>query len=130
MGKRSSRIDRTGDYIAMAPWLAEQSSREKCAVCNQQYGRVSAEFILAKQVIDHIFPVRFLLSMHLDPHITMNTLSCCQSCHARKLQHETLIFAGDVLGFLRGLKRIGYPMERVITAARFYGFAEVDKFSK
>src|SRR5690348_11426283 len=120
---RPSRIERDGEYVAMPAWLAEQASRPRCEVCNRLYGSIDAErFIHVKQAIDHIFPVRFLLRLHLDPHVLLNTLSLCNSCHARKLLHETRIFSGDVLGFIEGLKVIGYPMKRVEEAAARYGF--------
>lgn len=112
---------RQGEYTKMPAWLIEQSTRPRCEACNGTYGNIR-DFMRLKQVIDHIFPVRFLLSLKLKPHLSINTVSLCQSCHARKLVHETRIFAGDVLGFISGLNSIGYPALRVEEAAAHYGF--------
>jgi hypothetical protein len=120
---KASRIERDGEYVPMPAWLAEQSRRTACEACKRVYGRIYTNtFIVANQIVDHIFPVRFLLHMNLDPHVLVNTISLCNSCHARKLQHETRIFAGDVLGFIEGLNLIGYPMKRVEESAAYYGF--------
>lgn len=116
------RVERTGEYTQMPSWLIEQSTRAHCEVCGCKYGTLDARFIKRKQCVDHLFPVRFLLALGLEPHLSINTLSVCGSCHAKKLVHETRIFAGDVLGFLEGLNAIGYPMERVNEAAEHYGF--------
>lgn len=115
-------ITRTGDYTKMPSYLAEEAARAKCEVCRRRYGIIDADFIRVRQVIDHIFPVRFLSRLGLDPHVPINVLSCCCACHAEKLVHETKLFGGDVFAFIQGLKRIGYPMNRVNLAAAHYGF--------
>lgn len=117
-------ITRAGDYDKMPAYLSEECGRAKCEVCCRRYGIIDAEFIRVRQVCDHIFPVRFLRNLKLDPHVPINILSCCCSCHAEKLAHETRLFGGDVYGFIQGLKRIGYPMRRVNLAAAHYGFRQ------
>lgn len=123
--KRSSRIERFGEYLKMPSWLSENASRKSCEACHRKYGTIDMErFVQVKQICDHIFPVRFLLRLRLNPHLSINVVSICAGCHGRKLRYETLIFAGDVLGFMAGLRRIGYPMQRVREAAAHYGFTE------
>src|SRR6266850_855589 len=124
---KKKRIKRDGEYVAMPRALMLKSRRMFCEVCGTRYGQIRATpnvddavFLKVKQVVDHIFPVRFLLTLKLDPHVEVNMLSCCGTCHGRKLPHEDKIFRGDVLGFMGGLNRIGYPMERVVAAAKHF----------
>ena len=73
---------------------------------------------------------RFLLPRGLAPHREINIVSICATCHGSKLKHETRIFAGDVYGYLEGLRSINYPLERIREAAHHYRFREVEKFLK
>lgn len=132
---KKKRVKREGDYVAMPRALMMKSRRMHCEVCHTRYGQIRATasvtdavFLKVKQVIDHIFPVRFILTLKLDPHTHKNTLSCCGSCHARKLRHEDKIFRADVHGFIAGLNLIGYPLDRVIQAARHFSLLEIEKF--
>jgi hypothetical protein len=132
---KKKRIKREGSYVPMPRGLMLKSRRMYCEVCGTRYGQIRATasvtdavFLKVKQVCDHLFPVKFLLRLKLDPHVEVNMMSVCASCHGRKLKHEDKIFRGDVLGFMAGLNRIGYPVERVRAAAMHFGFLEVEKF--
>lgn len=128
---KKKRIKREGDYVPMPRALMLKSRRMHCECCRTRYGQMratasvdSAVFLKVKQVIDHIFAVRFLLPLKLDPHVEVNMVSVCGSCHGRKLKHEDKIFRGDVASFIAGLSSIGYPMDRVLKAAEHYDFIE------
>lgn len=129
----SKREKRDGKYDAMPKPLMYRCRRMSCEVCTAIYGRLpldSVVFSVTKQCIDHIFPVRFLRKLGLDPHVEVNLISICGVCHARKLKHEDKIFVADVLAFMNGLNKIGYPMNRVRAAAEHYGFMEVERWVK
>jgi hypothetical protein len=127
---KKKRQPRGGEYDSMPKALMYRSRRMNCEVCRAIYGRIvdSKTFATADQCIDHIFPVRFLRRLKLDPHVEINMISICGICHARKLKHEDKIFTGDVLSFMNGLNRIGYPLDRVRAAAEHYGFVAVGKW--
>ncbi len=130
--KRSSRIVREGEYAPLPDHLGEQCRRPQCECCTKRYGQLvlgtSGTILKVRQCLDHIFPVRFLEHLGVDAQVEINILSVCATCHGRKLPIETLIFAGDAFGYIRGLNRIGYPMERVMEAAWHYGFSTAAKF--
>ena len=125
------RIKRYGDYRGMPKQLLMRCARIFCTVCNTHYGELRVArnvFLHVEQCLDHIWPVRFLLSLNLDPHQEVNIVSVCGTCHGKKLKHEDKIFAGNTAGFLEGLNKIGYPMDRVYEAGKHYGFTEAAKF--
>jgi 5-methylcytosine-specific restriction endonuclease McrA len=132
-------LKRDGDFTGMLGPVRHAALRLFCEVCGERYGGMvvnreldghlnQALFLDVKQIVDHIFPRRFLAKRKLDPHVQVNLLSLCSSCHGKKKIAETRIFAGDVHGFMKGLNKIGYPMERVVAAARHYGFPEIAQF--
>lgn len=133
---KKKRVKREGSYVAMPRALMMKSRRMHCEICMTRYGQMRATasvtdavFLKVKQVIDHIFSVRFLLNLNLHPHVEVNMISVCGTCHGRKLKHEDKIFRGDIASFIAGLNAIGYPMERVVSAAQHFGFMkEIGKF--
>lgn len=71
--------------------------------------------------IDHIVPELFLFQHNIpDPHNPANLICVCKGCHGRKKTVEDRIFRGDRLGFLSGLRELGWPMERVEAVLKFY----------
>ena len=128
---RNSRIERVGAFTLMPRSVRLKAQRMFCEVCNIRYGRhrVGETHITVRQAIDHTFPRRFVQSLQMNEHAQENLLSCCGTCHGKKLQAEKPIFAGDAYAYMRNLIRINWNMERVMDAARIYGFAEVcEKF--
>ena len=122
------RVKRQGDWTEMPSDAAMKASQTNCCICRVRYGTIvrrDDRFTRAIQAIDHVFPRRFLQARDLYPHAGQNLLSICAVDHGRKLTIETLIFTGDTLGWLTGLNVIGYPLDAVYTAAKFYGFNEV-----
>lgn len=82
-----------------------------------------------REAIHHLIPRRWLQQRHLDPHLEVNLISICQSDHARCLWVETLLFAGDVYGFLSELRPISEELyARVFAAAKHYHLEEFLKF--
>jgi hypothetical protein len=132
---RTSKIKREGDYTEIPKMLRFRCNRLLCTICKVKYGAIlvakdGKALIKAVQALDHIWPVRFLLPRGLAPHREINIVSICATCHGSKLKHETRIFAGDVYGYLEGLRSINYPLERIREAAHHYRFREVEKFLK
>jgi hypothetical protein len=128
---RKSRVERKGKFTAipLPAWRAAQ--RMFCECCGKRYGKhVAGETTTTvRQSIDHTFPRRFVQSLKMYEHAQANLLSCCATCHGRKLQAEKPIFGGDVYQYILNLKQIGWNMQRVLEAAEFYGFRECVKFA-
>jgi 5-methylcytosine-specific restriction endonuclease McrA len=71
--------------------------------------------------IDHIVPELLLFKFGItNPHEAVNLICLCRECHGRKKTVEDRLFRGDKLGFLAGLRALGWPMERVEAALKFY----------
>lgn len=71
--------------------------------------------------IDHIVPELFLFMLGIpNPHARVNLICICDADHGRKKTIEDRLFRGDKLGFLAGLRELGWPMERVDAALKFY----------
>jgi 5-methylcytosine-specific restriction endonuclease McrA len=96
--------------LARAQCIARQNGR--CGACNGP---------LPKPQVDHIIP-ELLLFQHgiTNPHEQVNLIAIHPRCHGRKKTIEDLLFRGDKIGFLAGLRRLNWPMERVEEAMRSY----------
>ncbi|MHB8539451.1 MAG: HNH endonuclease signature motif containing protein [Candidatus Acidiferrales bacterium] len=71
--------------------------------------------------IDHIIPELFLFQHSIpDAHDPANLICVCKPCHGRKKTVEDKIFRGDRMGFLSGLRQLGWPMKRVENALKLY----------
>lgn len=106
-------------------------TRKRCAVCGAIYGKLRAhngKVYLAKEAIDHLLARRFLEARGIDPHRIGNLLSTCIHCHGLKVGFEERLFAGDVLGFLQGIKCAGYPVDKVVRFAVSVGLVEFSGF--
>ncbi|HXP82619.1 MAG TPA: hypothetical protein VN976_22155 [Verrucomicrobiae bacterium] len=115
-------------YISKA--LRRKAHQEFCLACGIHYGDVLYEHgkaFFIGEVFDHLFPRRFLLHFALEPNVLFNLASVCQRCHGRKLKAEELLYYSDVLGFVRELHRLNWPLGMVKRAAQEYGFKEVVK---
>lgn len=72
--------------------------------------------------IDHIVPERFVLDHPLGPHAKTNLICITVQEHAAKRKAEDkLLKNGDMLTYLTKLTQLGWPMERVHLALKFYG---------
>lgn len=75
-------------------------------------------------VVDHLFPERWVRAHGLDPHNAANLNSVCAArCHGRKLKFEHYLYAGNLIGFVRGLREMNFPIDRVRAAFTYYGVA-------
>jgi hypothetical protein len=73
-------------------------------------------------VVDHIIPERIIrrFCSHADPHDPRNLVSVCVKCHGKKLRAERMLHAGNVLGFLQEVNRLGYDANAVNRAMHLY----------
>jgi 5-methylcytosine-specific restriction endonuclease McrA len=69
-----------------------------------------------KHCVDHTIPFRLMDKWSLDPNQYDNLLTLCDSCHGKKHSIEDRLLRGDVLGFLRGLVAMNYPIGRIRAA--------------
>lgn len=91
---------------------ARDRDGHRCQVCG------NPEKKGAKMDVDHIVPFRSVLRNDL-----INLLSVCKApCHVLKTTTaERAFLRGDYLGFLQMMNAMGWPMERVNTAVRWWG---------
>lgn len=120
--KRKGNYENLGeDWNRRKPEQLALIQAPNCEVCKislkQSMKKYESEFIR-----DHVVPVRHLTSLHV-PGVSreVNLMAICVFCHGRKRAAEERLFRGDVMGFLRVLNEIGWPMERVIKALDSFG---------
>jgi len=114
-------VKREGEFLMMPVKARNQARRLNCQVCGSYYGTMRAyedsdhrsPFIKIRQHIDHLIPRRWLEARGINPHLQKNLLSVCGSCHGRKKKFEDRLFQGDAIGWLTGLKQVGYPITRI-----------------
>lgn len=125
---RLERAELDNPYIPKA--LRRLAHQEFCLACGRRYGDILYErgkMFLVIEVFDHLFPRRFLLRFHLEPNVETNLASVCQRCHGGKLKAEERLYRSDVLGFVRELRRLNWPLGMVKSSATEFGFKEVVK---
>jgi 5-methylcytosine-specific restriction endonuclease McrA len=76
-----------------------------------------------KHSVDHIIPFRLMVQWGLDPNQPDNLVTTCGSCHGKKQGFEDRLIRGDVVGFLRGLVSIHYPLDRIRAACALAGLS-------
>jgi hypothetical protein len=128
-----SEVDRSGGAFTRIPnSVRRQVSRPRCAICGRQYNRVFAltdncgrqKIRYPRQILDHLIPRRFLNQHGIFEHHVLNMLSVCQYDHAPKAKLEDRLYQGDVLSYLQGLKKLNYPVEKVVKFALSVGLKE------
>lgn len=80
------------------------------------------------QHIHHLLPRRFLNQRGIYEHDPSNLYSICEVCHGRAKVYEDCLFRGDVVGFLQGMNRIGFPVNKILAFARSVGLMEFEKW--
>jgi 5-methylcytosine-specific restriction endonuclease McrA len=81
-----------------------------CGICH------ALQKLRRKHPVDHTIPFRLMEMWGLDPNHYDNLLTMCDSCHGKKQSVEDKLLRGDVLGFIRGLVTMNYPIERIRAA--------------
>ena len=112
---------------------ARKRDRGRCVVCGEKP-------VVGEHAEHHIIPVRMFssewmsLSMKFglvdahDAHDARNVATVCAVEHAA-ITHavEPKLLRGDIVGFWRGMVSMGFPVERLRTAFRYYGLPEVQR---
>lgn len=127
-----TEVKRTGKFTQIPKNVRRQVVRRNCQVCGRLYNRVYAvtdscsrqKIRFPKQVIDHLIPRRWLNAHGIFEHHVSNLLSVCNYCHGPKAKLEDRLYQGDVLSYLQGLKRLHYPVEKVVAFALSVGLKE------
>lgn len=122
-------VTRQGEFTPIPPAAYRAASRKRCRVCGVRYGKMvfdkgRFEVWTAAQHIHHLIPRRFLEEHGINPHKVEGLFSVCQQCHGKAKAPEDRLFQGDVLGFLQGMKRANFPVEKIVTFAVRMGFLE------
>jgi hypothetical protein len=125
---RLERAELDKPYIPVK--LRNAATQEACLACGRQYGIIYYDLgraYVSCEVFDHLFPRRFLLHFAAEPNVLFNLASVCQRCHGGKLKAEERLYYSDVLGFIRELRKLNWPLGMVKEAAEEYGIKEVVK---
>ncbi len=100
------------------------AERDYCEICNIfLHIQLADKVVRTHPPIHHIIPESFLcrFAPGADPHVPVNLMCVCKSCHGNVLSIEAKLFRGDKLGFLQGLRERNWPMDRILAALAFYG---------
>ena len=123
-----NEVSRKGKFTPIPKFIRRQVNRMNCGVCGRVYGRIfqnsEGKLVNPKQHIEHLIPRRWLHEHGIYEHHPTNMLSVCNYCHAPKAKLEDRLYQGDVLSYLQGLKRLNYPVEKVIRFAVSVGLKE------
>jgi hypothetical protein len=123
-----NEVNRPGDFTRIPDYVRRQVVKTNCQICYQPYNRVYTiernVIRLPKQHIEHLIPRRWLNEHGIFEHHVLNLLSVCNYCHGGKLKYEDRLYQGDVLSFLQGLKKMNYPVKRVVRFAESLGLRE------
>jgi hypothetical protein len=123
-----NEVTRKGDFTPIPRYIRSQVNNYFCAICGREYGRIYTieknKIRYPKQHIEHLIPRRFLAEHGIFEHHVQNLLSTCQYCHAPKAKLEDRLYQGDVLSYLQGLKRLHYPVGRIVRFALSIGLKE------
>src|SRR5574337_399542 len=110
----------------------KRARRKHCQVCGCPYhqqivssragGIVHFRPAVVREVVDHLIPRSYLRGKtRKSPHVLLNLVSVCNLDHGRKLSAEKALHRGDWLGFCGILFKLGWPLDLVDTAAKYYG---------
>lgn len=121
---RGGRVERKGAFTKMPAEVIAQVRRESCSLwtCAKKYDLTRIEHI------HHLLPRRWLNARGIYEHSAMGLLSICEQCHGRAKTVEDCLFRGDLLGFMQGMNRLGFPMDRIRAFARSVGLEEFDRW--
>jgi hypothetical protein len=126
-------VKREGKFTPIPKHERAKADRRTCACCGSYYGQlkrfnVGRAWVQVKQILDHIIPRRWLEKHGIYEHDARGLVSICQVCHGKKKTLEDRLYQGDVFSFLDGLKKMNYPMERVLAFTRLLGLKEFDEW--
>lgn len=123
-----NEVTRRGSFTPIPGYIRRQVTRTQCYICGHFYGQVYTmepnKIRYPKQHIEHLIPRRWLHEHGIYEHHILNLLSVCNFCHAPKAKLEDRLYQGDVLSYLQGLKKLNYPVQKVIHFALSVGLKE------
>ena len=125
-------VKREGAFPSMPKSVKKAAHSTNCPCCGRTYGQVmkiGPRLVHVREIVDHVFARRFLTEKFPEfkgVHSAENTVSICNICHGAKKLAEDFLYQGNTLGFLAVLKRINYPLDRVMKMAKILGLNEVE----
>ncbi len=127
--KRIDRRKRDGEYPQPeVKWWNEQRKQKSegienaCEVCGMKESECKNEFGCGL-TRDHLLPLRFITARGLgDGNLDINIKLTCSRCGGKKTAAEVKLFNGDVLGFLRDLKKWDWDMQELELVLKHYHF--------
>jgi hypothetical protein len=124
-----TKTERKGEFTRIPDVIRIMSMQSECEVCGIPFGEMredtDGKMWRTVQHLHHIFGRRFLNALKLNEHDRLNMIAVCQRDHGKCKKAEERLFQGDVFGYLRALKEMGFPLSYVWRAAKQYGLGEV-----
>ena len=124
-----ARPKRVGAFTAIPAPARFKAHRTRCQVCRQRYDVISSPFaandtpfVILNEVIHHLIARRFCEEHGIYPHADANLISICQLCHGRANRIEDKLWHGDFVGFITEMRRINFPVDRIVAFAASVGF--------
>jgi hypothetical protein len=105
--------------------------RSACEVCGKTYQTLEASlpgqdnpFRYYEEAIHHLLARRWCEENGIAPHDLRNLVSVCDYCHGQANAIEDLLWHGDLVGFLVGMRCINFPVDRIVAFAKSVGLTE------
>lgn len=124
-----TRPKRVGAFTAIPAPARFKVHRVECQVCHKRYDVISSPFaandtpfVILNEVIHHLLARRWCEEHGIYPHAVANLVSICQLCHGRANRIEDKLWQGDFLGFATEMRRINFPVDRIVEFAALHGF--------
>lgn len=92
---------------------AWRKKEPKCAVCQKK--ATTVDHIVGFSIIRHF-------ASAMEPDSQINYMSLCRPCHIIKTHADRHLYQGDLLRFRGLLNSNNWPMDRVESALKYYGF--------
>ena len=94
---------------------------ERYDVIASPFAATDIAFVVLNEVIHHLLARRWCDEHGIDPHAVANLISICQLCHGRANRIEDKLWTGDLVGFMREMRRINFPVDRIVAFAASAG---------
>lgn len=122
-------VNRAGKFTPIPKHEREKAKRRTCQICGSYYGQMKCyvygrKWVMVRQVLDHMIPRRWLEEHGIYEHDHRGLLSICNVCHGKKLPLEDRLYQGDVFAFMEGLKKMSYPIDRLLRFTSLIGIAQ------
>lgn len=129
-----NEVKRVGAFTPIPKHLRKAAHRTCCQICGSHYGYMKSyedgKQMIVREAIHHHLSRRWCMEHFIDPHQLANLISICGRCHGKIKVLEDRLYQGDAFAFMRGLRVMNYPVEKLIQFANKFGMHEFEGFTQ